>query len=112
MTRAQIEAEYQHTHGVIRSPGKFESEPVYAPYFWEWQGNGAETLYDGDRPVDVFLVDGEVRASFPELAEVHAVLLWEDDQGFVHTREVTARQLEAYRAELYTEDDEQADPNG
>lgn len=35
MTRKEIEAAYTVVNGIIRSPGKFEGEPVWAPYYWE-----------------------------------------------------------------------------
>lgn len=89
-------------HGIIQDLGKFEAEPAYAPYFWDFVlgGSSSETLYDNDRPVDVFIVDAEDVAKFPVLQDVYAVVIWETDQGFVNTREMTERQLDAYRAEL------------
>jgi hypothetical protein len=94
--------DYTVENGVIQNPGKFEGEPEYAPYFYDLMLNGAssETLYEDDRLVDVFVVDADDRAQFPELADAYAVLVWEDDQGFFNTREMTEQQLDNYRAEL------------
>src|SRR5215211_4995867 len=45
MTRLDIESEYDVENGQITSPGKFEGEPVYTPYFWESYLNG---FFDDD----------------------------------------------------------------
>ena len=81
MTRQQIEAEYTVVDGVIQDPGKFESEPVYVPYFWEFYLDGCADEDDGD--VLTFDVDAEDRAQFPELVGVRQVFLWQTDQGFI-----------------------------
>lgn len=39
MTRKEIAETYKvDERGVIRSPGKFEGEPIYVPYFWDEGG--------------------------------------------------------------------------
>ena len=76
---------------VIRSPGKFEGEPVFAPYFYDLMLNGCadDTLYDDRRypgigAVDVFDVTSLDQERFPSLRGVEHVYLYTDDQGFVH----------------------------
>ena len=81
MTRQEIETTYNVENGVIRSPGKFEAEPVYVPYFWDAYMNGGADEDDGD--ILTFDVNDEDRAMFPELANVRQVFLWENDSGFV-----------------------------
>lgn len=110
---ATFMAEYRiNEHGTIQTPGKFEAEPAYAPYFYDFVMDGAqaETIMDGETSVDVFIVDDEDRAVFPELlADVYAVLLWQDSNGFVNTRKMDSAQLDRFRAECEnadtTEDD-------
>lgn len=81
MTRAEIEREYKVVDGVIRSPGKFEGEPVYAPYFWDAFLSGMVDEDDGEYLY--FDVNDDDRRIFPELKDVNRVSLREDDQGFV-----------------------------
>jgi hypothetical protein len=85
MTRQEIEAAYQvDVHGVIRSPGKFESEPVFAPYFYDALMNGdGEDLNGEDGGIVEFTVTEDDIAQFPELGETRHVRLCENDQGFV-----------------------------
>jgi len=66
---------------LITSPGKFEGEPIWAPYFWEeepsFEDLGTNTLF--------FILTEEERRLFPSLSSAFAVYLWEDDNGFVWT---------------------------
>lgn len=89
--REEIEREYKVVNGIIESPGKFEGEPVYAPYFWGLYLNGMAD-YD-ESPggalageVSGFDLTDEDRERFPELEGFERVELWTDDQGFVWTR--------------------------
>ena len=67
--------------GFISSPGKFEGEPRYAPYFWDLYLNGA---YDGEENDALYwYVEAEDIALFPELQKVKRVFLSTTDQGFV-----------------------------
>lgn len=74
---------------LIRSPGKFEGEPLWAVYFWNlaMDGSGDVEWDDDDTEVTTFQIQDEDRELFPELTEegITAVSLWEDSQGFVHT---------------------------
>jgi hypothetical protein len=86
MTRAEIEAEFTVQFGVITSPGKFEMEPVWSPYYWDLALNG-----DGDTDtvhaieVTHFDVQTDDVDQFPELTNFERVSVWEDEAGFVHT---------------------------
>ncbi len=74
----------------VSTPGKFEGEPAYVPYFWEYildTGSGDDEIWENDVPVDVLIVDKHDRTTFPELADVEVVLIWENDQGFVLHRD-------------------------
>lgn len=90
-TRDEITSEYE-THpntDIIRSPGKFEGEPLWAVYFWNLalDGSGDVEWDDDETEITTFQIQDEDRAIFPELAEegITSVSLWEDSQGFVHT---------------------------
>ena len=101
MNRQQIESEYDVQDGMIRSLGKFEAEPVYAPYFYDDMLNGCSEILDwpDETRTDLFEVDTDDRAMFPELStETVAVALEESEQGFVHIEELTQKQLDALRA--------------
>jgi len=91
----------EHPAGYVQEPGKFEAEPIAAVYFWEISMNGfaAETLYDGDTPIDVFPIKGrqtltadQERELWHLRADTAFVAVWESDQGFVHFDEWTAEE--------------------
>lgn len=83
MTREEIEKEYKVENGIIRSPGKFEGEPVYAPYFWSMFLDGMAD--EDDSRILWFDVQEDDIEQFPELKMYKQVGLWEDEQGFVRT---------------------------
>lgn len=85
MTREDILADYDVVNGVIQSPGKFELEMLYTPYFWDMFLDGMAD--DDDGKVMRFDVTDQDREQFPELANVRSVFLWENDQGFVSCTE-------------------------
>lgn len=74
--------------GIIRSPGKFEAEPIYTPYFWESVLNGdAEDHEEPDGTLWAILdVTKEDRKAFPELeaSGIISVALMELEVGFVY----------------------------
>jgi len=74
--------EYEVNDGLIVSFGKFEGEPVWAPYFY---GNDCdESVVDvDDMEYRAYLPTEEEKAVFKDLADVDVVVLREDDQGFV-----------------------------
>lgn len=80
MTRKDIEQAYDiDENGIITSPGKFEAEPVYVPYFWEFIKEGEELGDDGLQ----LEISNEDIAEFPELTGYKYIILWESDAGFV-----------------------------
>jgi len=64
MTRADALKEYKVEHGYIRSPGKFEGERVYVPYFYELFLDGCA---EDDGDVLRFVIAEEDMTEFPEL---------------------------------------------
>jgi len=87
-TRVELDAAFDTYPGTdtIRSPGKFEGECLYVPYFWGIMLDGGADDEDEDEgvPIAIFDVNADDVAQFPELADRETVALWEDDQGFVH----------------------------
>ena len=81
MTRADIERDYAVVDGIITSPGKFESEAIYVPYFWDAYLNGGADRDDGT--VLGFDVTPEDKQQFPELKGRRTVKLYQRDDGFV-----------------------------
>lgn len=90
MTRADVLRQYDvDTHGVIRSPGKFEGEMLYAPYFYEIAlDNGGDGIATDDDPNSPSIfVESEDLAEFPELGDTKEVILSENSVGFVTLEE-------------------------
>lgn len=81
MTRKQIETDYIVREGRICSPGKFEGEMAYVPYYWDIYLNGCADRDNGN--VLGFDVTAEDKQEFPELRRRHTVKLYERDDGFV-----------------------------
>lgn len=81
MTREEILKMYKVENGIIKSPGKFEGEMVYAPYFYDliMEGDG-EIQEDGSSFVDFIEEDYK---EFPELVGNDIAYINEDDNGFV-----------------------------
>jgi hypothetical protein len=93
--REAILADYDvDESGRIKSPGKFESEMIYVPYFWQLtlEDSADEEQWDevervtyifnfNERSVDD---DANLFEVFPELKGVKRIELVEDSQGFVH----------------------------
>jgi hypothetical protein len=82
--RAGILANYRvNAQGRIVSPGKFEGEMLYVPYFWgAFLDGGAD--YDDGRVLG-FRITFEDRKFFPEIPRRKRVIrLVEDSNGFVH----------------------------
>jgi len=81
MTREEIESQYKVEHGRIVSPGQFEGEMIYVPYFWDAFLNGM-----ADRDSGKFLgfnIGPEEKAMFPELKKRRTVTLYQREDGFV-----------------------------
>lgn len=112
MTRAEIESEFDIQDGIIKDPGKFEGEPVYAPYFYVLgMDSGAdEDVYGADDTIhSVFFITDEDREQFPELKEeeIEALHVWEGETGFFNTEAVTREEWEAFKAQHESDEDEE-----
>jgi len=86
--RDKILSEYEvNGHGIITSPGKFEGEMLYMPYFYEMMLCGMDdaVVYDGRQLLySVFEVFDEDLQLFPELEGRTEIRLAENDQGFIY----------------------------
>jgi hypothetical protein len=88
MNRKEILETYDvNDKGVIQTPGMFERQMLYAPYFHElfMDGGGYE---DFDNDLVYFDVNDEDIKEFPELFGVKHIALHFDYQGFVEVKEV------------------------
>lgn len=70
-----------NSRNIIVSPGKFEGEKRYVPYFWDAFLNGMADRDDGE--VIGFDVTAEDKIMFPELKRRRTVKLYERSDGFV-----------------------------
>lgn len=82
--RDQVLAQYKVRGGRIVSPGKFEGEPIYAPWFYEGGLEGLEVATDDDGS-QIFQVGADDLAQYPEIPpDARWIRVYEDEQGFVH----------------------------
>jgi hypothetical protein len=116
MTRQEIEQAYTiDKRGTIVSPGKFEGEPIYAPYFFYGSLDGySEEFYYGEGASSEYLIEvtDEDRAMFPELDATTAfVAIGNSDSGHVYTEELTSAEADKARAnyERWCEENEESD---
>lgn len=81
--RVEILKDYKvGERGIIRSPGKFEGERLYVPYFWERYVEGFADRDDGKYLG--FDITPEERRMFPELGtRKRTVKLYQEESGFV-----------------------------
>lgn len=80
MTRQEIFDLYEVRDGIIRSPGKFEGERVWVPYFYE----DAENFCVFDKQIELDILEDD-REVWPELpANAERIILTEDENGFVY----------------------------
>jgi len=84
--RQALELQYTTQHGTIISPGKFQGEGLYVPFFWEL---GLSGFADADEGSEfIFTLADALGRRFPEWPELdafHYITLWEDHEGFVHS---------------------------
>lgn len=88
MKRSDILANYAvDSRGVIRSPGKFEGEPLWVPALWEIALDGFADSDDGTTYGFTIPKADPLRKEFPELDQWlgrrRSVKLVQTDQGFV-----------------------------
>lgn len=96
----------RHAMKMAPAPGKFEGEPSYAEYYWgaALDGAGDDVISASGRTVSFFKVNRGDRILFPYIANgTRWVSLWEDDQGFVWSEELTARGKERVVEDLEAE---------
>jgi len=80
--RSEILRNYKiNERGMISSPGKFESEMLYVPYFWNLGLEGSADRDNGK--IFGFDISPEEKFVFPELRGRRTVKLYERDDGFV-----------------------------
>lgn len=70
--------------GTIVSPGKFEGEQYYAPYFYDLYLNGSYD--DMENEVCIFNLDEQDWIRYPELKDSKFIRLYEDNFGFVYVQ--------------------------
>ena len=90
MTREETFRNYKVENDRIISPGKFEGEPVFAPYFWDIGLEGFADSDDGKVYGFRLKLNGQdkdnpFRAELKRwLGRKRSLKLVEDSQGFVH----------------------------
>jgi hypothetical protein len=98
MTATETRKAYTHdANGRITQPGKFEGEPIFAPYFWNLALEGLADRGNGRSFDFKFSFTGKGASAqtdrgllkdFPELkawlGRKRTLKLVEDSQGFVH----------------------------
>jgi hypothetical protein len=108
LTRQEVCNAYEARHGIIKSPGKFEGEPLWVPAFWDVGLDGCPDEDAGN--VWFFVVTDDDRAQFVELHDVYGVALEESDQGFVYSQTyATKADYDAAIAEVEAQDTEDTD---
>ena len=90
MTREEVLKNYEVENGIIKSPGKFEGEPIYVPYFYSLMLEGASENFDyfpDGSTQDTFTIIEEDIIAFPELKGAKEVIIIEDTaEGFIYSR--------------------------
>ena len=80
--------EYDNDGERITQPGKFEGEPVFAPYFWELGLQGMSDSDDGRTYTFKFKTNDPELNDWPTLKQwfgrKRTLRLSEDSTGFVH----------------------------
>jgi len=85
LTRKEIEENYEVENGRIRSPGAFEGEAIYLPYFWSQAMEGFADRDDG-KTFTIFITK-EDKKLFPELGNRRkTVKMYQTEQGFICER--------------------------
>jgi len=108
MNREKIYEQYKVKMGFIASPGKFEGEPVYAPYFYDISLYDCVEMYNEDCFSEVIIkIKPEDREMFPEITAVaEYVSVQENGDGFVKIQLLTEQDFEKIQAyyELWDSD--------
>lgn len=69
------------SHGLIRDLGKFQSEMLYVPFYWDAGMNGCSSEDTGR--IWFFEICTDERIAFPELGQAYGISLEASDTGFV-----------------------------
>ena len=92
--------------GTIRSPGKFEAEPYYAPYYWEVLLDGAASEeWERVARIDLGEKDHEL---FPELEGDNYLYIETSDQGFTGVTSMPDKHEDEGK---WNEEDNNGDPD-
>ena len=77
--------DYDVKDGIIVSPGRFEGEPEFTPYFWDMVLDGwATDFHDENKNLYAYLeIEQEDISIYPELEGKRYIILFEDNNGFV-----------------------------
>lgn len=83
---------------MVSRPGKFENEPIYSPYFWDIVMNGFsdDILDDNGETIDVCFINEKDLTLFPELKGTYAILIFQDNSGFVYCVSKNQKEYRAY----------------
>ena len=94
----------QEYEAIVSRPGKFESCPRFAPYYYDMMLEGwCDDSCGTDAIVyDMFRVKPPDTEKFSELKEGDCVYLSEDDNGFVNVATCTITEWEYFREEFET----------
>jgi len=114
--KAEIESKHITRAGVIKTPGKFCGEPVWAVLLYDWWLDGSyadkagRDQESGENAWAAFTVDDDMRAVFPDLdASTFAVGIEESDQGFIYSRELTEEEFNNLGEQEETEESREED---
>jgi hypothetical protein len=105
MKRRDVLLGYSVSGGRITTLGRFEGEPIYAPYFWGavMDGGGEELAFmddGGGQYAALVEVTDKDRAEFPELrADTVNVLVIQSDVGFISATELDEEETLEVRRE-------------
>lgn len=97
-----------NAHGYIETPGKFEGEMVYAPWFHQaiLDGLQDETLIINGVAFDIIEVTDDDKKEFIELVDVTYLKCHTNNEGFFYCTPIDKNRLEELRKE---EDEEVKD---
>lgn len=88
MNETKLVCDYANDGERITQPGKFEGEPVFAPYYWEMGLSGFADSDDGRVYGFRFKNSDSDFVTWPQLKKwlgrKRSLKLVEDSQGFVH----------------------------
>lgn len=81
-------------------PAIFADEPAHVPHYWQraLAGLADVDLHAGGALVSAFELAGEDWRRWPELVGWPVLALWDDADGVVHSRTMTAGEYRAWRA--------------